>query len=765
MYSSNFTYDTEEEIHSRRRKNVLRAVLGLIGISVILLTGWIYFKELDPGTPLLNNVVVFSLVNLNIILLMVLIVLVVRNVVQLYSSTRSPSGKGRLQIRLILAFVMISLLPTLGLFGVASGLIDKSFNTFFNPKVENALKGSFDVANEYYRESEELLLLRGRELGEEIESQSWSTPESFSFLKQFLSSEIELIGASSAILYDKSRKLIVAVKRKETLSVDERKNKFSQIPPPDFDFIDKVLEGKPISTLESSEDGDVAYAVVPIKGISGVTGYLVISKFITKRLVAKVESLMKAYNQFLELELSKNPIRASYIITFLLVSLLILFSAIWFGFHFARGITVPIEKLAEGTIAVSEGDLGYRVETRAEGEIGTLVNAFNRMTKELQTNKKEIEEKTENLTKSNLEIDRRRLYMEAMLDNVKTGVISVNRRGQVTILNQFASELLDINPNAVIGKPFNEIFENEYLEPIRSLIRSGGSDDIANLSKQIELPINGKMLVLYANLTFLKSEDGSRLGTVLVFDDFTDLIRTQKVAAWREVAQGIAHEIKNPLTPIQLSAQRMRSKYNQNTPDFPQVLELCTDTIVNQVKVLMEMIDEFSSFARMPEPRLRLCKTEDLVHNVIGLYRDRRDDVKINSEIPSSLPSLMADPEQVQRVFINLLENAFESMENGGEIQFKVCFDKDREKLIFQIQDQGKGILQGEKEHIFSPYFTTKARGSGLGLAICHRIISDHNGLITVKDNIPFGSIFEIQLPSKKEMSPAENSERYTNVG
>ncbi len=765
MYSSNFTYDTEEEIHSRRRKNVLRAVLGLIGISVILLTGWIYFKELDPGTPLLNNVVVFSLINLNIILLMVLIVLVVRNVVQLYSSARSPSGKGRLQLRLILAFVMIALLPTLGLFVVASGLIDKSFNTFFNPKVENALKSSYDIATEYYRESEELLLIRGREIGEEIESRSWSTPESFSFLKEFLNSRIELIGASNAILYDKSRKLIVSVRRKETLGVGERKNKILQIPPPDFDFIDKVLEGKSISTLESSEDGDVAYAVVPIKGITGVIGYLVISKFISKRMVAKAEGIAKAYHQFFELELSKNPIRASYIITFLLVSLLILFSAIWFGFHFARGITVPIEKLAEGTIAVSEGDLGYRVETSAEGEIGTLVNAFNRMTKELQTNKKEIEEKTENLTKSNLEIDRRRLYMEAMLDNVRTGVISVNRRGQVTILNQFASELLDINPNLVIGKPFHEIFNNEYLEPIRSLIRSNGSGENTNLSKQIELPINGKMLVLYANLTFLKSDDGSRLGTVLVFDDFTDLIRTQKVAAWREVAQGIAHEIKNPLTPIQLSAQRMRSKYNQNTPDFPQVLELCTDTIVNQVKVLMEMIDEFSSFARMPEPRLRLCKTEDLIHNVIGLYRDRREDIKINSDIPNSLPSLMADPEQVQRVFINLLENAFESMESGGEIKFKVSCDKHREKLIFEIKDQGKGILEGEKEHIFSPYFTTKARGSGLGLAICHRIISDHNGLITVKDNVPVGSIFEIQLPSKKEMFPTENSERHINVG
>ena len=211
MYSSNFTYDTEEEILARKRKNLLRAVLGIIGISVILLTGWIYFKELDPGTPLLNNVVVFSLVNLNIILLMVLIVLVVRNVVQLYSSTRSPSGKGRLQLKLILAFVMIALLPTLGLFVVASGLIDKSFNTFFNPKVENALKGSFDVANEYYRESEELLLLRGREIGEEIESQSWSTPESFSFFKQYLISKIELIGASSASLFDKSSKLVVSV--------------------------------------------------------------------------------------------------------------------------------------------------------------------------------------------------------------------------------------------------------------------------------------------------------------------------------------------------------------------------------------------------------------------------------------------------------------------------------------------------------------------------------------------------------------------------
>ena len=765
MYSSNFTYDTEEEILARKRKNLLRAVLGIIGISVILLTGWIYFKELDPGTPLLNNVVVFSLVNLNIILLMVLIVLVVRNVVQLYSSTRSPSGKGRLQLKLILAFVMIALLPTLGLFVVASGLIDKSFNTFFNPKVENALKGSFDVANEYYRESEELLLLRGREIGEEIESQSWSTPESFSFFKQYLISKIELIGASSASLFDKSRKLVVSVERKETLNIGEGRSKILKMSPPDFDFIDKVLEGKPMSTLESSEDGDVAYAVVPVRGTSGIVGYLVISKFISKRLVSKVEGIMKAYKQFLELELSKNPIRASYIITFLLVSLLILFSAIWFGLHFARGITVPIEKLAEGTIAVSEGDLGYRVETKAEGEIGTLVNAFNRMTKELQTNKKEIEDKTQNLTKSNRDIDRRRLYMEAMLDNVRTGVISVNRRGQVTILNQFASELLNINPNAVIGKPFNEIFKNEYLEPIRSLIRSSGSNDTSNLSKQIELPIDGKMLVLYANLTFLKSQDGSRLGTVLVFDDFTDLIRTQKVAAWREVAQGIAHEIKNPLTPIQLSAQRMRAKYDQNTPDFGQILELCTDTIVNQVKVLMEMIDEFSSFARMPEPRLRLCKTEDLIHNVIGLYNNRRENVTIKSDIPNDLPSLMADPEQVQRVFINLLENAFESMENGGEIQFKVSCDEDREKMIFEIKDQGKGILAGEKEHIFSPYFTTKARGSGLGLAICHRIISDHNGLISVKDNIPVGSIFEIQLPSKKDLLPTENPERYINVG
>ncbi|MED5580369.1 MAG: ATP-binding protein [Nitrospinota bacterium] len=765
MYSSNFTYDTEEEILTRRRKNVLRAVLGLIGISVILLTGWIYFKELDPGTPLLNNVVVFSLINLNIILLMVLIVLVVRNLVHLYSSARSPSGRGRLQLRLILAFVMIALLPTLGLFIVASGLIDKSFNTFFNPKVENALKGSFDVANEYYRASEGMLLLKGRELGEEIESHSWSTPESFSYFKQFLNSKIELIDASSASLYDKSRKMIVSVRRKETLSVGDDKNKIQQILPPDFDFIDKVLEGKSMSTLENSEDGDIVYAVVPIKGTSGVVGYLVVSKLISKRLVAKVEGLMKAYDQFFELKLSKNPIKASYIITFLLVSLLILFSAIWFGFHFARGITVPIEKLAEGTLAVSEGDLGYRVETKAEGEIGTLVEAFNRMTKELQTNKKEIEEKTENLTKSNLEIDRRRVYMEAMLDNVRTGVISVNRRGQVTILNQFASEILNIIPKEVIGKHFNEIFKNEYLELIRSLIRSSDSVNNLNFSKQIELLIDGQMLVFYASLTFLKSKDGSRLGTVLVFDDLTDLIRTQKVAAWREVAQGIAHEIKNPLTPIQLSAQRMRAKYNQNTSDFPQILEICTDTIVNQVKVLMEMIDEFSSFARMPEPRLRLCKTDELIHNVISLYRDRREDIKIKSNIPNSLPSLMADPEQVQRVFINLLENAFESMKNGGEIQFNVSSDNEKEKLIFEIKDEGKGILAKEKEHIFSPYFTTKASGSGLGLAICHRIISDHNGMISVKDNHPIGSTFEIQLPSKKDFLPAGNSERFINVG
>ena len=393
------------------------------------------------------------------------------------------------------------------------------------------------------------------------------------------------------------------------------------------------------------------------------------------------------------------------------------------------------------------------------------MNAFNGMTEELLANKEKIEESSETLRRSSLEIDRRRRYMEAMLENIGAGVVSINRRGRVTILNKAAGELLSLEPQHAVGRMFSEVFESAHLEPVRQLMRSMRDRNHQSASEQVEVMINGRVLTLRASMTLLKSGEGGWLGAVIVFDDLTALMRAQKVAAWQEVARGIAHEIKNPLTPIQLSAQRMRRKFESEAYDFAEVFDSCTDTIINQVTSLIEMVNEFSRFARMPEPRLRLCGFVPLIEDVANLYRGRKGDVKFSIHINAGNVAVMADTEQLQRVFMNLLENAFESHEFGGEIDLQAWCDQDRNLIVVEVADQGQGISEDMKGHIFSPYFSTKDRGSGLGLAICQRIVADHNGTISVRDNHPVGSIFRVTLPLAPVSDAAPQKQRTASIG
>lgn len=746
-----------QEISSRRRRTLLRSFISLIIIATLSFTAWIYFKELEPGVPLLNNVVVFALVNLSIILLMVVILLVAKHLVRLYYEGRTGAGRSRLQLKLVLAFVGFTLIPVVALFVVASGLINQSFNAMFSMNVESALKGSFEVAQTYYREVERNSLFSASRLALMLEKAHPETLDNPKAIEKILESERKSLGVDFIQFYDKERQELVSVRRPGL----GRSAMFS----PMVGYVDQVIDGESRSSIENWEKGDVIYGVAPLKIEKKVVGYVVVSKYVPDRLVEKIRGISDSYVNYIELELSKNPIKANYIITFLVVTLLILFAAIWFGFYLARGITVPIEKLAEATRAVSDGDLEHRVDAQADGEVGILVNAFNSMTEELSANKEKIEESSEILSRSNLEIDRRRRYMEAMLENIGAGVISINRRGRVTILNKAAGELLRIEPQNAVGQMFSEVFESTHLEPVRQLMRSMRAREHQSASEQVEVMIDGRVLTLRASLTLLKSADGGRLGAVIVFDDMTALIRAQKVAAWQEVARGIAHEIKNPLTPIQLSAQRMRRKFDNEAYDFAEVFESCTDTIINQVTSLIDMVDEFSRFARMPEPRLRLCGFVPLIEDVANLYRGRKGDVKFSIHIDVGNAAVMADPEQLQRVFINLLENAFESHEVEGEIDLQAWSDKDRNMIVVEVADQGQGISEDVKGHIFSPYFSTKDRGTGLGLAICHRIVADHNGTIGVRDNHPSGSIFRVTLPLAPAVDITPEKQRTASIG
>ena len=742
---------------SRRRKTALRFFIGLICAAALSLTAWISFREIEPGIPLLNNIVVFALVNLSVILLLVVALLVAKNLVRLYCERNLAAGGSRLQLRLVAAFVGFALIPIAALFVVASGLINQSFNALFSVKVERALKGSFEVAQTYYRELEKEALSNANRLALMLANARPEVRENPGAIGKMLEAERRSLGADLIQLYDRERREIASAKRPALAKAAA----FSPL----VGYMDQVIDGASLSSVENWEKGDAIHGVAPLKIEKKVTGFVVVSKYLSDRLVDEVKAISDSFVDYKSMELSRTPLKASYIITFLVFALLILFAAIWLGLYLARGITVPIEKLAEGTRAVSAGDLAHRVDARADGEVGILVEAFNDMTAELSANREKIEESAETLRRSSVEIDQRRRYMEAMLENIGTGVMSIDRRGRVAVFNKAAGDILDIRPENALGRSFGDVFERGHLDPVRKLMRSMRSRGRESASAQVEVLVRGRLLTLRASLTLLRSADAGRLGAVIAFDDMTALLRAQKAAAWQEAARGIAHEIKNPLTPIQLSAQRMRRKFESGACDFPDVLEACTDTIVSQVQGLEEMVNEFSRFARMPEPRLRLCEFESLIEEVANLYRGGRESAQLSVRLPAESATILADPEQLRRVFINLLENAFEAQESEGEIDLRAWIDQERSVAVVEVADQGAGVSEAVKDHIFSPYFSTKNRGSGLGLAISHRVVSDHHGTLGLRDNHPRGSVFRVTLPLSPAADAAPERRRTAAIG
>jgi len=416
----------------------------------------------------------------------------------------------------------------------------------------------------------------------------------------------------------------------------------------------------------------------------------------------------------------------------LMVTLLILFSATWFGFYLAKELTVPIKELAEATHRIATGDLNFRIQMKSADEIGTLVQSFNQMTGDLQVSRSELEQ--------------RKKYMEIVLKNVAAGVISIDEKGTVTTINTFAEQILEVKSEEVLDRNITSALPKEYVEQITPLLNELRSSEKDPIERQLTLNLEGKSLSLLINLTTLRDEEGKSLGVVAVFDDLTQLIKAQRMAAWREVARRIAHEIKNPLTPIQLSAQRLRKRYLEKLGQDTAVFDECTRTIVNQVEELKEMVNEFSNFARMPALQPTPSRLNEIIQETLILFQGVKKQVHFEF-IPDELPVLNLDRDQMKRVMINLVKNSLTSIEDEGEIKIQTSYDPTLQMVRLEVSDDGCGIPDEDKKRLFEPYFSTRKSGTGLGLTIVNAIISDHNGYIRVRDNKPKGTTFLIELP------------------
>jgi two-component system nitrogen regulation sensor histidine kinase NtrY len=710
----------------RRRRNEL-LIIGIISVLIIILTTIeIKFPQVGGMIPIANNIIIFSLININIILILLLIFLVIRNLVKLIFERRRKVLGAKLRTKLVVAFASLSLVPTILLFFVAVGFITNSVEHWFKAPVEQSLQGALEVAQAYYRDFANNTVSSAKQIGRH-------------FFKQGIFKEAKAIGSLREQLETKRQEYhlstlgIFLKGEKDSIWVEDPTLKviFIQLPK---DLLEAGFSGKEVSRTLSVGEGEVIAGIAPIFNPSEggeVVGVVAASLFIPKSLTAKMQEISQACVEYKQLKILKKPIKSSYMMALLMVTLLILFSATWFGFYLAKDITVPIKELAEATHRIATGDLNFRIQMHAADEIGTLVQSFNQMTGDLQV--------------SRLELEQRRKYMEIVLKNVAAGVISIDEKGMVTTINTSAEQMLEVKGEAVLEKKFSEVLPKEYVGQIEELLSELKSSRRDSIEKQVTVNLRGKSLSLLINLTALKDEEGRPLGVVAVFDDLTKLIKAQRMAAWREVARRIAHEIKNPLTPIQLSAQRLRKRYLEKLQQDGAVFDECTRTIVKQVEELKGMVNEFSNFARMPASQPTPNHLNEIIHETLVLFQEGHKEVRFEF-IPHDLPVLNIDRDQMKRVMINLIKNSLAAIERDGEIKIQTSYDPKLEMVRLEVSDNGCGIPDEDKGRLFEPYYSTKKSGTGLGLTIVNAIVSDHNGYIRVRDNEPKGTTFLIEL-------------------
>lgn len=732
----------EEDIKRRRKERIIIAclVLAVLGLSYL----GIRVFDLGLDLPVSSSILVFALININVILLLLLLFLTVRNLVKLFFERKKNIMGAKLRTKLVLAFMTLSLLPTIILFFVSVQFISTSIEYWYNIPIERSLTNSVEVGQSYKQDIYSDIISFGNNLSGLITYNGYMLPSKNDQLEKFIDEKRTEYHLASIKVFSQKMEL-TAFSGDDNTDLSSFRDINKKVLQESFD------KGTDVKDLQSSAHGELASVVVPI--FSGtesreIIGLISLGKFIPELYVNRLEGISSGLEEYNELKILKNPMKLSYMIMLSIVTLLIIFTSVWFGFYLSKGITVPIQELAEGTERIASGDYDFFIDLESSDEIGVLVNSFNRMTLDLKDSKKQIEETNEELIRSNIEIERRRLYMEIVLANVAAGVISADIEGRILTINKSAQEMLGINAENITGKNYKNVMDQEQVKVIKDLLEDRSLLRKGFVQKQIILSVGKKTLTLLVSINMLRDDQGKYSGLVAVFDDFSEIERAQRMAAWRDVARRIAHEVKNPLTPIQLSAQRLKKRYGHVlSKEDEKVFEECTDMIINQVEGLKRLVNEFSSFARMPALNPRPENINQIIKETVGLYQETQKDIKVIFNEVSGIPIFKMDREQIKRVMINLLDNAIAAIEGNGEVEVNVSYDKENEMVRIEVADNGMGIPPYDKLRIFEPYFSTKKHGTGLGLAIVNTIIHDHNGFIDVQDNQPRGTRFIIDLP------------------
>lgn len=726
----------------RRRKR--ETILIVIVLVVITLLTYAENRIIHFGAdfPVSNTILMFILININLLLLILLIFLVFRNVVKLLYDRRRKVMGAKLRTRLVVAFITLTLLPTIILFFFSINFITNSIEFWFNVPVEQSLMNSLQVGRGLYRHIEENNQFFIERIAYQIKAQRLLDNSKQKALSRYIQIVQRAFNLDAVEVYSsRSRRLSFAISARleaEGLAIVSANDLQKKFESEKSRTLSEILNsGELIRTI-----GTVPYG----QPNEEAEGFVVVAICIPPTLSENMESISRGFEEYQQIKLLKEPIQITYYITLSIVALLVLFSAVWFGFYFAKSISVPIKELAEGTRRVAEGDLSFSIDQVADDEIGSLMDSFNKMTRDLRVSREQLELSAQMLQQQNIEIEERRRYMEIVLKNVSTGVVSLDSHEVITTMNTSAEKMLSLKSSEILNKELKTLLKGHHLplvEDVEKKLRNSQKDA---LEIPINLIIGGRSRSFLAHINILKDDSDNHIGIVIVFDDLTELEKTQRLAAWREVARRIAHEVKNPLTPITLSAERIKRKYGSqiNDPVFAE----CIRMIIDHVETIRNLVNEFSTFARFPTANLQPCELSPIVEETVALYRDGHPTIHFDLAIATFIPQLNIDRQQIKQALINLVDNAIAAIKNSGSIHISLSHEPENKLVRLSVADSGSGLSGEQKARLFEPYFSTKKTGMGLGLAIVHSIVSDHRGRIRVEDNSPAGTCFVIELPA-----------------
>lgn len=728
------------ERRRRRLEYVVIIMAALLLVGGYTLETNLYRFTVDVKLP--GNMFVFTLINVNLLLLLLLFFFLIRNIIKIVFERRSRIVWSKLRARLVAAFVGFSLVPTLLLFALTTGMIKRSVEGWFKGQVDNAMRSSVQVAETYYRDSQDRALHYAAVTADMLQAEGLLEGAD---LKTVSARVEELRGMFDlwALEVYKPDSVLWAASVADGAPVDI--SRFA------FPFASQLLSqnpGKEPTVIETFAGQDMARAYVPlVSSLDGQTiiAYVVADVALQENLLQKVSTVSASYDEYWRLRQLASPLKTSYIFTLIMVFTMVVMLSTWVGMYLAKGISEPIQELVDATHEISKGNLEIRVSPAGDDEIGQVIDSFNQMTADLKTSKDDIQQANRALQERNVQVEESKRYIEIVLASVAAGVISFDRDGQITTINDNAAGLLGLPAEAVIGRPFREIFTGDALALARELtdaLRSGAR----SIQRQWVMNRGDEVITLLVNLTSMHARDGKPLGAVLVIDDLSELVRAQRAAAWREVARRIAHEIKNPLTPIQLSAQRLRKRYLSRFEGDDKVFDECTRVIIEQVEAMKGLVNEFSQFARMPDANPAPSDLNAVVDEVFTLYKQAHPQVTFVFR-RGELPAVSLDREQIKRVVVNLLDNAVAALGGPGEVTLKTHFNPDLRIAALEVRDTGSGIPPEDRQRIFDPYFTTKQGGTGLGLAIVRKIMEDHHGYVRVQANSPRGAVFVLEFP------------------